>query len=60
MSVPVPGIAWENNGAYRPAIHPDDLTVAKEMSAQLATDGRATRALRLRGTLGPLLTLPWA
>jgi hypothetical protein len=48
----MPGIAWENDAEHPPAIHPDDLAVAKQMSAQLATAGRVGRALRLLGTSG--------
>lgn len=38
------GIAWENNGPHRPAIHPDDVPVARQMSRQLTDD-------RVKGTL---------
>jgi hypothetical protein len=48
----MPGIAWENDTEHPPAIHPDDLAAAKQMSAQLAIDGRVSRALRFRGTSG--------
>jgi hypothetical protein len=54
---PMPGIAWENDTEHPPAIHPDDLGVAKQMSAQLATAGRVSRALRLRGTSGKWVTV---
>lgn len=49
---PMPGIAWENHAEHPPAVHPDDLASAKDMSAQLATAGRVNRALRLRGISG--------
>jgi hypothetical protein len=54
---PMPGIAWENHAEHPPAIHPEDLTVAKGMSAQLATAGRVSRVLRLRGTSGEWVTV---
>jgi hypothetical protein len=54
---PMPGIAWENDAEHPPAIHPEDLAVAKEMSAQLATAGRVSRALRLRGASGEWVTV---
>ena len=49
---PMPGLAWENNSEHTPAIHPDDLVVAKEMSSGLATARRVTDDLRLRSLTG--------
>jgi hypothetical protein len=54
---PMPGVAWENDAEHPPAIHPDDLPIAKQMSAQLATAGRVSRPLRLRGTSGEWVTV---
>lgn len=54
---PMPGIAWENHAEHPPAIHPDDLAVAKQMSAQLATAGRVSGPLRLRGISGEWVTV---
>lgn len=49
---PMPGVAWENNGPYQPAIHPDDLSAALEMSDQLATAERVEGAVRVRSVTG--------
>jgi len=49
---PMPGVAWENNAPHKPAIHPDDLQTAKQMSAQLATADRAQGVIRLRSMNG--------
>ena len=49
---PMPGVAWENNGQHQPAIHPDDLPAAKQMSAGLATSSRVEGVLRLRSVTG--------
>ncbi len=54
---PMPGVAWENDAEHPPAIHPGDLTLATQMSAQLATAGRVRRELRLRSTSGEWLTV---
>ena len=37
---PMPGVAWEYHPQYEPAIHPEDLSAAKEMSAR--PSGRPT------------------
>jgi hypothetical protein len=49
---PMPGIAWEIDARYRPAIHPADLRKARDMSSQLATADRVEGVVRLRGTHG--------
>jgi hypothetical protein len=49
---PPPGVAWENNGPYRPAIHPDDVPVARQLSGRLGTEDRVEGNLRVRGTAG--------
>src|SRR5215213_6597819 len=49
---PLPGIAWENDTRFTPAIHPDDLPHAKLMSAALASSGRVTDSVRVRGSAG--------
>jgi hypothetical protein len=49
---PMPGVAWENNGKYRPAIHPDDLPIARQLSAGLATASHVEAVLRLRSVTG--------
>ena len=46
-----------NHAEHPPAIHPEDLPIAKEMSAQLASASRVSRALRLRGTSGACITV---
>jgi hypothetical protein len=51
-SDPVPEICWENiAGEPKPAIHPDDLPIAKEMSAGLAHK-RTSGTVRFRATDG--------
>ena len=49
---PMPGVAWENNGEHKPAVNPEDLPIAKEMSAGLATGGRVEGVLRVRSVTG--------
>jgi hypothetical protein len=49
---PMPGIAWEIDAPYRPAVHRADLRRAKEMSARLATSSHVEGVLRLRTTEG--------
>jgi hypothetical protein len=49
---PPSGVAWENNGPYRPAIHPDDVPVAMQLSGQLATADRVEGNLRVRAISG--------
>ena len=48
---PLPGVAWEYDPQHEPAIHPEDLPAAKEMSARLVT-GRVEGTLRLRSVTG--------
>lgn len=48
---PMPGVAWEYDAEYEPAIHPDDLPAARQMSQRLA-DGRVEGTLRLRSADG--------
>lgn len=49
---PMPGIAWEIDAPYPPAIHPADRRRARDMSRRLATADRVKGVLRLRGTQG--------
>lgn len=49
---PMPGVAWERNGPYKPAIHRADLRRAKAMSEQLGRGGHVRSVLRLRGRDG--------
>src|SRR4051794_1764234 len=49
---PLPGIAWENDAQFPPAIHPEDLSQAMFMSFALASSGRVTDSLRVRGSGG--------
>ena len=49
---PMPDVAWENNAPHKPSIHPDDLPVALQMSAQLANADRANGVIRLRSMSG--------
>lgn len=49
---PPPGVAWEANGAYRPAIHRADLRTAVQMSRLLADEDRVEETLRVRGAGG--------
>lgn len=49
---PMPGIAWEIDAPYPPAIHPADLRKARDMSRWLARGDRVEGILRLRGTQG--------
>ena len=49
---PMPGIAWENDAPYPPAIHREDLQRAVDMARRLATAERVEGILRLRGTEG--------
>ncbi|WP_132119083.1 GAF domain-containing protein [Actinocrispum wychmicini] len=52
---PMPGVAWELDAEHPPAIHPDDLVVAKRMSAGLANSARVSGHLRLRSVTGTWL-----
>lgn len=49
---PLPGVAWRLDGQHQPAIHPDDLPSAKQMSADLATGARVEGQLRVRSEAG--------
>lgn len=49
---PMPGIAWEIDAPYPPAIHPADLKRARDMARRLATADRVEGILRLRGSQG--------
>lgn len=49
---PMPGVAWENNAEHRPAIHPDDLPLARRMSDRLATAEQSEGVLRVRSVTG--------
>ena len=48
---PMPGVAWEYDAGYEPAIHPDDLPAGKQMSERLV-DGRVEGTVRLRSVTG--------
>jgi hypothetical protein len=52
LDEPMPGVAWELDAEHPPGIHPDDLEVAKTLSAGLATAGRVAGVVRLRSTAG--------
>jgi hypothetical protein len=54
---PMPGVAWENDSLYEPAIHPEDVPTAKAMSADLATPGRVVQTLRLRSVDGDWMSV---
>jgi Domain of unknown function (DUF5593) len=49
---PMPGVAWELDAEHPAGIHPEDLSVAKELSKGLATSGRVEAVLRVRSTAG--------
>lgn len=49
---PMPGIAWENDAPFRPAIHPEDLALARRMSDQLKTAEQSEGRLRVRSVSG--------
>jgi hypothetical protein len=49
---PPPGVAWEANGAHRPAIHRADLRTAVQMSRLLADEDRVEETLRVRAVSG--------
>jgi Rv3651-like, C-terminal domain/Rv3651-like, N-terminal len=49
---PMPGVAWQLDAENPPAIHPDDLPIAKEMSARLANQSRVEGVLRVRSVTG--------
>lgn len=52
LDEPMPGVAWQNDAPHPPAIHPDDIPIAKQMSDQLATEAKASDHLRLRAVTG--------
>lgn len=54
---PVPGIVWELEAPYRPAIHPRDLPTVRKMSEALASSGRVTAELRFRAMDGGWMRL---
>ncbi|GAA3885842.1 DUF5593 domain-containing protein [Saccharothrix violaceirubra] len=49
---PLPGVAWQLDDVNPPAIHPDDVPLAKKLSDGLATAGRVRAVLRLRAASG--------
>jgi hypothetical protein len=49
---PMPGVAWQLDAENPPAIHPDDLPIAKEMSARLANQSHVEGVLRVRSVTG--------
>ncbi|MEV4116986.1 GAF domain-containing protein [Nonomuraea sp. NPDC049695] len=49
---PMPGVAWELGGEHLPAIHPQDLPLARRMAADLPQAGRVREVLRLRSITG--------
>ncbi len=49
---PMPGVAWENDAPHPPAIHPDDLPLARRMSGQLGTAEQSEGVLRVRSVDG--------
>jgi hypothetical protein len=52
LEEPLPGVAWENDAIHPPAIHPDDIAIAKQLSSDLSTQTRVTGQVRLRSTAG--------
>jgi hypothetical protein len=54
---PVPGIAWELECPYKPAIHRRDLATAVRMSNALAESGRVRAELRFRAADGGWMPL---
>jgi Domain of unknown function (DUF5593) len=55
---PMPGVAWQLDDAeHPPAIHPDDLPAAKQMSDGLATGARVEGILRVRSVTGGWMPL---
>jgi triple sensor domain protein len=49
---PMPGVAWRLDAEHPPAIHPDDLEIAKQMSARLAEETTVEGVLRVRSVTG--------
>jgi len=49
---PMPGVAWQLDAEHPPAIHPDDLPLAKQMSARLAKETAVEGTLRVRSVTG--------
>jgi hypothetical protein len=49
---PMPGVAWQHDAVHPPAIHPDDLAVARQMSERLATESPVEGVLRVRSVTG--------
>lgn len=49
---PMPGVAWQLDAQHPPAIHPDDLPLARQLSDQLASQPRVEGVLRLRAVTG--------
>jgi hypothetical protein len=49
---PMPGVAWQLDAEHPPAIHPDDLPRARQMSDQLASQSRVEGMLRVRAVTG--------
>jgi hypothetical protein len=52
---PMPGVAWENDAPHGPAIHPDDLPIARQMSDELGAQARTSDKLRVRAVTGDWL-----
>jgi hypothetical protein len=49
---PMPGVAWQANAENPPAIHPDDLPLAKQMAAGLTEGNTVEGVLRVRSVDG--------
>jgi hypothetical protein len=49
---PMPGVAWQLDARYPPAVHPDDLPLARQMSDRLASQSRVEGVLRVRAVTG--------
>lgn len=49
---PMPGVAWQLDAEHPPAIHPDDLPLARQMSDQLASHLHVEGVLRVRADTG--------
>ena len=54
---PMPGVAWQLDAEHPPAIHPDDLPAAKQMSAGLAAGTSVEGVLRVRSVTGGWMPL---
>lgn len=49
---PMPGVAWQLDTEHMPAIHPDDLLIARQLSGSLATQSSVEGVVRVRSVTG--------